>query len=362
MLRKIIEPGAVIGILGDGQLGRMTAIAAAQLGYRVAVLGPGGRDSPTGQVSWWAEAWSDGVQVGEEILDQFCRLVSVVLVEWENVPLALVDAIEKRGVFVCPGREALRISQDRLLEKELARSLGIPTAGCLAVGHDTIEQMPIAPEAFILKTRRDGYDGKGQVRLQRGMSFQKAWCELGSVPCILETVVDFAAEMSIIVARSSTQVVVYGPFENEHKDGILASTRYPSRHPLVVNAIVTGSADRYSRQLAEALDIHGLLAIEYFVSASGDVIFNEMAPRPHNSGHLTIECCITSQFEQYVRAACGLPLGRADFRSSGRMRNLIGDDASCPVRLLEESAALHLYGKGEARPGRKMGHQTFILD
>ncbi len=352
-----VTPGSVIGMLGDGQLGRMTAAAAAQLGYKIAVLGPGGRESPTGQVSLWAAAWDTGARVSDELLDEFCRLVRVVLVEWENVPVELVRAIERRGVRVCASAQVLAVAQDRLHEKNLARRLNIAVPEFREV-HDESGGAGETParSACILKTRRNGYDGKGQVRIKAGECIDAAWKTLGRVPCILEARVEFVRELSVIVARSSKKnFVTYGPFVNVHDAGILRTTHYPGSVPDAVR----DTAFKAARAIADDLDVIGLLAVEFFETADGTVLFNEMAPRPHNSGHLTIECCDTSQFEQYVRAACGQPLGSVRFHSAGRMQNIIGDEVlRWPEYLGCSGTSLHLYGKETTQPGRKMGHLT----
>lgn len=369
---KIIAPGATIGILGDGQLGKMIAMAAAKLGYKVAVLGPGGRESPAGHVAYWAKAWgASPASIDEELLAEFLDLVSVVLIEWENVPISLVERIEARKVPVRPSSKVLAVAQDRFLEKECAEELGIPAPFFLNVETDSDVATCTGklkgrdyPFGAILKTRRNGYDGKGQIRLLPGTSVADAWGQLNTVPCILEEVIDFACEVSVIVARTpdpASEMVAYGPFQNEHENGILRATTYPMNHPDIRKMLpeIRSDAREAALQLADHLDVHGLLAVEFFVTKEGRLIFNEMAPRPHNSGHLTIECCDTSQFEQYVRAACGLPLGSACFHSSGCMVNILGDEVEEWLDILHRGrAALHMYGKDTATDGRKMGHVT----
>jgi len=368
MANLIIQPGATIGVLGDGQLGRMLAIAAAQLGYRVAVLGPEGRTSPAGQVAYWAEKWENGCNVSNQLLAEFCTMVSVVLLEWENVPVSLLQRIQQRGVAVRPGTDALRAAQDRFYEKRLARRLGIPTTpfGNIQKEDDLVDVQEDFGRPSILKTRNGGYDGLGQVSVAGPEELPAAWAKLHRQPCILEEVVNLKREISVIVARVPEQesirrqCVTYGPFENVHRDGILRTTRYV--HTSEATQSEERVAIRAATTLAEELDIHGLLAIEFFVTQEGSILFNEMAPRPHNSGHLTIECARTSQFEQYVRAACNLPLGSVEM-VSGTMQNIIGDEVvswfTGGSSLSREK--LHLYGKREVRSGRKMGHVT-ILD
>jgi 5-(carboxyamino)imidazole ribonucleotide synthase len=370
---KVILPGSTLGMLGDGQLGQMTAIAAANLGYKVAVLGPGGRHSPTGHVAYWAEAWSPrDTIVSEEQLDRFCSVVghnSTVMIEWENIPVSLVKRIEAKGIPVRPGGRVLAVAQDRLLEKQCAEQLGIPVPRYSNIENeeDIARSHPVSIEKCILKTRRNGYDGKGQVSVPNPSpsSIKEAWDVLGNVPCVLETLVGFACEISMIAARSPSfpGVAIYGPFQNSHENGILRTTKFPFNFPVwrmpPFEPEILRQAWDATKALVEHLDVHGLLAVEFFVLQDGTVIFNEIAPRPHNSGHLTIECHDTSQFEQYVRAACCLPMGSNAHHSSGEMTNILGDEATDPMKyFLQGAKATHLYGKGQAKPGRKMGHIT----
>ena len=357
----VIHPGAILGILGDGQLGKMIAIAAATMGYKVAVLGPGGRESPAGQVAYWTKAWGLNSSVSEELLDEFCRLVSVVMIEWENVPVELIERIEARQVPVRPGSKVLAVAQDRLLEKGFARKLGIEVPKHNPVDGSTSSRETDCALPAILKTRRNGYDGRGQVRIPAGGSVREAWDALGKVPCILEEVVDFVGEISVIVARSPwyTDSVGYGPFENVHESGILRTTYYPTQNPKIMlsSEVVARKA---AIKIADTLAVHGLLAVEFFVTQDGTVLFNEMAPRPHNSGHLTIDCCDTSQFEQYVRAACNLPWGSVRFHSCGVMKNILGAEGEGQIQKgFWPGASVHLYGKDEPKLGRKMGHVTW---
>lgn len=357
-----ILPGSGIGILGDGQLGKMTAMAAAQLGYKAVVLGPGGRESPAGHVAYSAKKWGSGAAVDEKLLEEFCRLVSVVLIEWENVPLELVEKIEAKGIPVRPSSKVLKVAQDRLLEKDLAEKLGIPVPPFRKI--DSLKDLGpgfrLARGPSILKTRRNGYDGKGQIRIPSDGSIKEAWKELGEVPCILEDYIDFAGEVSIIIAHSphTSDMAAYGPFENIHKQGILRHTKYPVANPRLLKMLpkVTTAALDAAQRLALHLKVHGLLAVEFFVKKSGTVLFNEMAPRPHNSGHLTIECAYTSQYGQYVRAACNLPFGSTHFHSGGEMINLIGAEVHGWLDYAGGIRSLHLYGKDAIKEGRKMGH------
>jgi 5-(carboxyamino)imidazole ribonucleotide synthase len=367
---ECIGPGGTIGILGDGQLGKMLAMAAAKLGYKVKVLGPGGRESPAGQVSYGAYQWAKDGLVHEPVLNEFLNGTDVVTIEWENVPVALVKAIETRGIPVRPSSKVLEISQDRIAEKDFADQLGIPTPTYREIGatkSGSLRGKPCATKSSILKTRKGGYDGRGQIHLSKGEWIDAAWKQLGCVPCILEEKVDFIAEISVIVVRAvpsdqslNQGTAVYGPFENHHKDGILQWTRYPMEDArLIKNAgTIKKAAGSTAVQLANKLDVHGALAVEFFVTEDGGVIFNEMAPRPHNSAHLTIECAYTSQFEQIIRAICNLPWGRTDFHSGGLMRNILGDEAEEWPRFLTQDDVVHFYGKGDAKPGRKMGHSV----
>ncbi len=351
---KVLPPGSTIGILGGGQLGRMTALAAARLGYRCRVFAPEA-ESVAGQVS---SGHVRGKYDDAAALARFAAEVDVITYEFENVPEGAVTECQRHKP-VRPGVKPIHAAQHRLREKEFFRKCGIGTA----------EYQPIRSAADIgtarllpgiLKTCTEGYDGKGQERVVSPAELAAAWTKFGRRECILETVVDFICEISIIVARGldgSTRPFPIGL--NEHKDGILRATTVPSGLP----AGTLATAERYGLRLAESLDLVGLVALEMFVTRDGSVLANEMAPRPHNSGHWTIDACATSQFEQLVRAICGLPLGAVDILAPSRMVNLIGDEArEWRGFLADPSARLHLYGKSRARPGRKMGHVTYVGD
>ncbi|HXZ02481.1 MAG TPA: 5-(carboxyamino)imidazole ribonucleotide synthase [Stellaceae bacterium] len=352
----MIEPGATIGILGGGQLGRMTALAAARLGYRCHVYGPE-RDSPAKLVTAFATtaAYDD-----RAALARFAEAVDVVTFEFENVPADTAEILaEKRPVR--PGPNALRIAQDRLKEKDFLRSIGVATASYRAVaGADDLARAVggIGPQA-VLKTVRGGYDGKGQVAIRPDSDLLAAWREMGAELGILESFVDFTCEISVIVARGGDgQQASYVPVENRHAHHILDTTIAPAR----IAPEVARRAEAIARHVADRLDLVGLLAVEMFVTAAGEVLVNELAPRPHNSGHWTIDACATSQFEQLVRAICGLPLGSPERHSDAVMKNLIGAEVEGWREALAEPAArLHLYGKGKPVPGRKMGHVTRLL-
>jgi 5-(carboxyamino)imidazole ribonucleotide synthase len=354
-----VLPGKTLGILGGGQLARMLAIAARPLGYHVVVLDPDG-DCPAAPVS-------DRVVVGAyddaAALDTFAGLVDVVTLEFENVPSAALVGLEER-VPLRPGRWVLGTARDRRLEKRFLEEAGVPIAPWAQVAspEDFAAALERVPLPGILKTATLGYDGKGQHPVAARGDLPLAFQALGSGPCVLEGRVEFERELSVIVARSPIgEVAVYPPFENRHVDGILDATTWPAAVP----ATVAQEATRLARTTAEALELCGLLCVEFFATADGRVLANEMAPRPHNSGHLTIEAAVTSQFEQAVRAACGLSLGTVEARSPAAMVNLLGDlwqhgEPDWTKALEMRGVKLHLYGKCQARPGRKMGHLTAL--
>lgn len=352
-----LPPGSTIGIIGGGQLGRMLSMAAAQLGYRCHIYAPEA-SGPAADVSakWVRGDYSDAGR----LLD-FARDVSVVTFEFENVdpsPLRpLADAIP-----LFPPLAALETGQDRIAEKSFADELGGRTAPWASV--ESLAELQAALATIgapsILKTVRFGYDGKGQARLKSVEDAEAAWEAIGKQPAILEGFVRFDHEFSLIVARDQNGSIAFWDVpENTHKDGILAISSVPA--PDAVRQQVP-AARALARRMAEKLDYVGVFAIEFFASAEGPV-FNEMAPRVHNSGHWTIEGAVTSQFENHIRAVAGLPLGSTGLRGeSVEMRNLIGDEADNWLSLASDPGAhLHLYGKHEARPGRKMGHMTRIV-
>ncbi|WP_417518529.1 5-(carboxyamino)imidazole ribonucleotide synthase [Minwuia sp.] len=349
---KALPPGSTIGVLGGGQLGRMMALAAARLGYRVHVFCPDW-DSPAEQVSAAATvaAYDDAAA-----LDAFAASVDAVTLEFENVPVAAVERLA-RTVPVRPGARVLSVAQDRMAEKTTARDLGIPVAPFEAVTSDTDLADAIASigAPSVLKTRREGYDGKGQRIIRKASDADAAFADLGRAPAILEAFVEFTSEISVIAARGEDgETRTYAAVENRHKDHILDLTIAPA----AVASAAIKQAEEAARALADALQVVGLLAVEFFVTPEDGVLFNEMAPRPHNSGHWTIEACRVSQFEQQVRATAGLPLGPTGYHHRAVMRNLIGTDADRWADLADGDGTLHLYGKAESRPGRKMGHVT----
>ncbi|MCB2063787.1 MAG: 5-(carboxyamino)imidazole ribonucleotide synthase [Novosphingobium sp.] len=349
----MILPGETIGILGGGQLGRMIATAAAQLGYRCHIFAPEA-DSVAAEVS---AAFTCADWHYREAMAAFAAQCAVITYEFENVPVTPLAALECK---LAPGARALEVAQDRLAEKLFVSELGGTPAPFASVDgnadlRSAIEQIG-APG--ILKTRRDGYDGKGQWRLSALEDADSL--DLPTTPLIYEGFIDFEAEFSVILCRGQDREVrFWNSAENVHKGGILATSTIPAS-PAVLAQI--DEARALAAQVAQALDYVGVLTLEFFATANGPV-FNEMAPRVHNSGHWTIEGAITSQFENHVRAICGLPLGDTSLAANSvEMRNLIGDDADDWAEILSNPANhLHLYGKAQARPGRKMGHVTRLV-
>jgi 5-(carboxyamino)imidazole ribonucleotide synthase len=354
----IIPPGSTIGIVGGGQLGRMLALAAAQLGYRSHVYAPDA-DSVAAQV---ASAFTRNGFGDEAALTRFAAEIDVATYEFENVPtrpLAALAAI----VPLSPPVAALEIAQDRLEEKNFIRLHGGTPAPFARVddraGLDAALAAIGAPA--ILKTRRFGYDGKGQVRIDAADAAGAAWADVDGALCVLEGLVRFDAEFSILLCRNAAgDVRIWEAPRNRHEGGILVASSVPAG-PGLAAAIAEGEA--LTRRVAQALDYVGVMAMEFF-AADGAAIFNEMAPRVHNSGHWTIEGARTSQFENHIRAICGLPLGATDLTAPRvEMANLVGAQAEGWHDMLADPAAhLHLYGKSEARPGRKMGHVTRLID
>ena len=351
----IVPPGSTIGIIGGGQLGRMLAIAAAGLGYRSHVYAP----ETTGPATEVAAAWTRGAYDDAHALTRFAEACDVVTYEFENLPVAALAAVEGVRPFL-PPVAALGIAQDRVAEKQFAGTHGLPTARWAAVAsldelRDAIAEIGTPA---ILKTRRFGYDGKGQARLQSARDAGAAWDAIGGQPAVLEGLVRFDVEYSVLLARAADgSSVAWDPVTNVHDDGILATSTVPPSGLVAAQAPI---AIDHTRRLADALGYVGVMAVEWFAGADGP-IFNEMAPRVHNSGHWTIEGAVTSQFENHVRAICGLPLGGVALTGAGVvMENLIGAAAErWPAILAEPDAHLHLYGKTQ-RPGRKMGHVTRV--
>lgn len=359
-----VPSGAVIGILGSGQLGRMLAVGASRLGYRVHIFSPEA-ESPAAQV---ANASTVAGYGDDAALDAFANSIDVATYEFENVPVAAVERLAAL-VPVRPGARALSITQDRLSEKNFVRGAGAATASYVAMSGP--DDAGIAAREIgvpcVVKTRRLGYDGKGQRHVDRTSALDgspdealiKAWTDLGSVDCIVERFVNFVTEISVVLARGGDgAIAAYDVIQNRHRAGILRTSVVPARIP----AAVADTAESVARRIAGALDHVGVLAVEMFVTADNEVVVNEIAPRVHNSGHWTLDAATTDQFEQHIRAVCGLPLGGTSRLADAEMTNLIGDEVEGANRILTEpNARLHLYGKKETRPGRKMGHVTRLF-
>ncbi|USG62894.1 5-(carboxyamino)imidazole ribonucleotide synthase [Sneathiella marina] len=352
----LIAPGGHIGILGDGQLGRMMALAAAEMGYFVHIFGQE-ENSPAAQVAHRSTIARYDDKIA---LQAFANSVDVITLEFENIPTDTITFLND-FVPVRPSRKVLEVTQDRLLEKSFVNNLGIGTAPFANV--ESIEELTNAVQQIgtpaILKTRRLGYDGKGQTKIDHASKIDTAWAEMKDAPSILEGFVNFRLEISVIVARSASgDIKTYIPVENRHKNHILDITLAPAD----ISNAVTKRAKEIAHTIAAKINLIGLLAVEMFVTADEDVLVNELAPRPHNSGHWTIEACATSQFQQIIRAVCGLPLGDPARHSNATMINLIGDDIERWSDIMDDAKnSLHLYGKAESRTGRKMGHVTKLF-
>ena len=349
-----LPQGANIGILGGGQLGRMLAVAASRLGLKAHIFEPGA-NPPAGQV---ADQVTTAFYEDEAALRRFAQSVDVITYEFENIPTSALDILEQiRPIH--PGRLALAISQDRLSEKEFLTGLGLkvaPYANVTSAAEAEAAAQSIGTPS-ILKTRRMGYDGKGQVRLKNVSDMEQAWQAMQGAPSVLEGFINFSHEVSVIAARTSDgQVACYDPGENVHREGILHSTTVPAS----LSAAQRMDAVLLAGQILNALDYVGVMGVELFVTADG-LIVNEIAPRVHNSGHWTQNGCDICQFEQHIRAVAGWPLGDGSRHSDMRMENLIGADMDRVPELRKTNAALHLYGKSEVKPGRKMGHVNFRI-
>jgi 5-(carboxyamino)imidazole ribonucleotide synthase len=352
-----LPPNATIGIVGGGQLGRMAALAAARLGYRCHILTPE-PDSPAAQVSAGATL---GAYEDPATLRAFAGRVDVITFEFENVSAAGLDLLASLKP-VRPSPSVLRLSQDRVAEKTFLNTAGAATAPWRAV--DSLEGLRAAVAELglpaILKTTRLGYDGKGQATLRTPDDLAPAFAALAPKPLILEGFVDFACEVSVVVARGADGAIsAFDTVQNSHRDHILDMTLAPAPIPPEIAAMAQALAHR----VAEALDLVGLLAVEMFIAADGSVLVNEIAPRPHNSGHWTVDACPASQFEMQIRAVAGLPLPPAIRHSDAVMKNLVGPEETAlwPQILATPGLIGHLYGKTEVRPGRKMGHVTRLF-
>jgi 5-(carboxyamino)imidazole ribonucleotide synthase len=351
-------PGATLGVLGGGQLGRMFTLAARVMGYRVVVLDPDPQ-SPAGQVAdvHLKAGYSDAVA-----LMRMAELCQAVTTEFENVPAQSLEALARK-CFVAPGARAVAIAQDRLLEKSRAQEFGCATAPFANIEDEggLVHAWSLIEGPALLKTRRLGYDGKGQARADSLDDLVAAFDHLGRVPCLLEGFLPLAMEISVVLARNPQGEIAFFPLaENRHRHGILDVSIVPAQ----VAEATAATARDMAAHMAQGLDYVGVLAVEFFVLEDGRVVFNEMAPRPHNSGHYTLDACATDQFQQQVRALAGLPLGDPRLLSPVVMVNLLGDiwqpEPAWDKLLAHPGVQLHLYGKQEARPGRKMGHYNCL--
>lgn len=352
-----VAPGSTIGIVGGGQLGRMLAMAAARLGYRVHIFAPDA-DSPAAEV---ASAFTCARYDDHAAIARFAKTIDVATYEFENIPVASLEALGG-AVPLHPSPQAIAVAQDRLAEKSFVSGLGVRTAPWARVDGRAMLDAALGAIGMpaILKTRRFGYDGKGQARIAEPADADAAWDAISARPAILEGHVAFEQEFSIIGCRGQDgRFLSWDAPANVHENGILSTSIVPAGGIVAEQA---GAARAIAARIADALDYVGVLACEFFAAADGPV-FNEMAPRVHNSGHWTIEGARTSQFENHVRAVCGLSLGGTDLAAPKvEMRNLIGAQTNDWAAILADpDAHLHLYGKGEARPGRKMGHVTRLL-
>ncbi|HSH04509.1 MAG TPA: 5-(carboxyamino)imidazole ribonucleotide synthase [Anaerolineae bacterium] len=356
---KPILPGATIGVLGSGQLGRMLAIAARQMGYHIHVLSPA-TNTPTGAV---ADLEINAAYDDLDAISKFAQGVDVVTYEFENVPAATASAAAAHAPLR-PGAQLLAVAQNRIREKSFFADNGLPVSPFHPIRSRTDLDTAINELGYptILKTATSGYDGKGQYRLNSPADVDPAWQDLNGQEAILEAFVPFKQEVSIVAARGlDGHIVTYGLLTNDHENHILDVTYTPSNVP----PTVINQANQLAHTVLTQLDVVGVLCIEMFLMEDNTLLLNEIAPRPHNSGHLTVDACVTSQFEQQLRAICGLPLGDTRYHQPAAMANLLGDlwQGGTPnwhALTQQTDIKLHLYGKKEARPGRKMGHITVM--
>jgi 5-(carboxyamino)imidazole ribonucleotide synthase len=356
---RIVAPGSTIGVLGGGQLGRMFAMAARRLGYRVHTLAPD-HDTPTGQI---ADVEVNAPYDDLDAVRQFARAVDLVTFEFENVPAAAAAAAEEHAI-VRPHGGALHVAQHRIREKTFLADHGFPVVSFATVRteSDLASALDRVGRPAVLKTAAFGYDGKGQVPIDAGTDALAAWNGLRRQEAVLEAFIDLEREISVIGARGvDGGRSRFGPFDNAHRHHILDVSVAPSS----VDPRIAAEALAVTDGVLDALDFVGILCIEFFVTRGGRLLINELAPRPHNSGHLTFDACRTSQFEQQLRAICGLPLGSPELLQPAAMANLLGDlwqdgEPRWDAALAFPAVKLHLYGKASARPGRKMGHLTAL--
>ena len=347
-----LPPGSAIGILGGGQLGRMLSLAAAKLGFDVVILCPEA-DSPAARVSsrQVAAAYDDPIA-----LAHFSEGLSVVTFEFENVPAGALERLAAHGVAIAPGARALAVAQDRVDEKTFLNAHGVPTVGFAAVdsAQGCVEAVARLGAPSLLKTRREGYDGKGQAWIEHGDDPAAVFERLGGVPCILEAPADFTRELSVIAARGRDgEIALYPLGENHHENGVLRRTLAPA----MVSEAVAVQAEKIAHQILSGLDYVGVIGIELFELIDGTLLVNEIAPRVHNTGHWTQDGCEVDQFEQHIRAVAGWPLGPTAAHYHVEMTNLLGDEAEAWAALsAEQEGRLHLYGKSGGASGRKMGH------
>ena len=364
-VNEVLMPGETLGLMGGGQLGRMFAQAAATMGYHVVVLEPG-KASPAGEVS---REQIETKYDDESGLALLCGKVKAVTTEFENVPAPSLEFIEKAGLRVCPPSAAVAVTQDRIAEKHfVSKVAGVPVAPHAAVRCEAdIDALDATLLPGILKTARLGYDGKGQARVSTIEDVRKAFRNFGSVDCVLEKRLALKLEVSVIVARNSHgETATFPVSENVHRNGILAVSILPAR----ISEDTAMRARGYAAQIARALNYVGVLCVELFILEDDTILVNELAPRPHNSGHATIDACVTSQYEQQVRTMAGLALGSTEQHSYAVMLNILGDEWFDEQGVKREpdwagvtaisGAKLHIYGKADARRARKMGHVTCI--
>ncbi len=358
-MTRVIGPGAALGVLGSGQLGRMFAIAARRMGYRVHTFSPE-EDSPTGQV---ADLEVTAPYEDLDALRTCAGGVDVVTFEFENVPAEAVQAIEALAL-VRPSGVALHTAQERAREKTFLADRGIPTApfARAATLDELWDAVAHVGTPAVVKTAAFGYDGKGQHMVTTPADIEHIWTAIGHQEAVVEKFVSLQAEISVVAARGVTgEVVEYVPFENRHRNHILDVTTVPAAIPPAIAA----QAAEIVRDILHELQYVGVLCVEFFLSTDGELLVNELAPRPHNSGHLTVDAAMTSQFEQQVRAICGLPLGSPEISRPAAMANLLGElwvdgEPNWAAACRFTDVKLHLYGKTDPRPGRKMGHLTAV--